>query len=217
VPDEIEQGTEVPLGMANPDWVPPADDAPAPRLPDGLFLDPDDGTPVWYIIPFRGPDYEWTAGALRALRGSNAPPPIVAPILPPDSNEPVEFRPGAGAGEPIEPPNMDLPARNVTPDGVPHFLRILPDGKEVCGGCTEGWPCGQGETALEMERVGVTPDGRPAQVEVGLDQLALAQGKDVNDLDRIVDQLRRAEIERTGVDPFAGVTRAEDEGRRYAG
>lgn len=214
---EIEPGTEVPLGMANPEWVPPADNDPAPRLPDGLFIDPDDGTPVWYIIPFRGPDYEWTAGDLRALRGVNAPPPISGPISIPEENEPVEFRPEPEQEEPETPPGLDAPARNVTPDGVPHFLRLLPDGKEVCGGCTRAWPCGQIETGLEVQRTGVTPDGRPAQIEVGLDQLAVAKGADVNDLERVVEQLRRAEIERTGVDPFAGITRAEDEGRRYAG
>lgn len=215
---EIEPGTEVPLGMANPDWTPPADDEPAPRLPDnGPFLDPDDGTPVWYLIPFRGPNYHWTAGDLRAIRGDQAPPPIAAPVRVPDSNEPVEFRPIPGQDDPAEFLDRDALARNVTPDGVPHFLRLLPDGKEVCGGCTDPWPCGKGETSLEIERTGVTPDGRPAQAEVGLDQLAVAKGVDVNDLERVVAEMRRAHIERTGVDPFAGISQAEDEGRRYAG
>ncbi len=217
MPEPIEPGTEVPLGMANPEWTPPADNEPAPRLPNGVFVDPDDGSPVWYIVPFRGPDYEWTAGDLRALRGDNAPPPIAGPIKLPDENEPVEFRPPTG--EPAEnenPPDLNAPARNVTPDGVPHFLRILPDGEEVCGGCTRPWPCGRVETGLAFQRTD-TPDGKPGQIEIGLDQLAVAQGADVNDLERVVEQLRRAEIERTGVDPFAGITRAEDENRRYAG
>ena len=96
------------------------------------------------------------------------------------------------------------------------FLRILPEGKEVCGGCTRPWPCGRADTGLPIERT-AAPDGRPGQIEVGLDQLAVAKGADVNDLERVVEQLRRAEIERTGVDPFAGITRAEDEGRRYVG
>lgn len=214
--EPIKPGTEVPLGMANAEWTPPPDSDPAPRLPDGLFIDPDDGTPVWYLIPFRGPDYEWTAGDLRALRPDTPPPPIAGPVAPSESSGPVEFRP-----ENERPTEEELalsaPARNVTPDGVPHFLRILPEGREVCGGCTRTWPCGQAETSLEVQNTGVTPDGRPAQIEVGLDQLAVANGQDVNDLDRIVDQLRRAEIERTGVDPFAGIAQAEDEGRRYAG
>lgn len=216
MPDEIEPGTEVPLGMANPEWTPPADDDPAPRLPNGVFVDPDDGTPVWYVIPFRGYDHEWTAGDLRRLRGDQAPPPIAVPITPPTDNDAVEFRPVEEQGEPAEFPGLDAPARNVTPDGVPHFLRLMPDGVEMCGGCTAPWPCGKGETSLEIQRTDA-PDGRPAQIEIGLDQLAVAKGADVNDLERVVEQLRRAEIKRTGVDPFAGITRAEDEGRRYAG
>jgi len=216
VPEQIEPGTEVPLGMANPEWTPPTDSEPAPRLSNGVFVDPDDGTPVWYVIPFRGPDYEWTAGDLRALRGDRAAPPIAGPIKVPTGNEPVEFRPTEEEPEPVQLPGLDAPARNVTPDGVPHFLRLMPDGAEMCGGCTAPWPCGRGETSLEVQRTDA-PDGRPAQIEVGLDQLAVAKGADVNDLERVVDQLRRAEIERTGVDPFAGIARAEDEGRRYAG
>lgn len=213
---DIEPGTEVPLGMANPEWTPPADNAPAPRLPNGIFVDPDDGTPVWYVIPFRGPDYEWTAGDLRALRGDRTPPPIAGPIKLPEDNAPVEFRPPVEYEE-QEPtlPDLDAPARNVTPDGVPHFLRLMPDGGEFCGGCGKPWPCGRVETGLTVERTDA-PDGRPAQIAVDLDQLAVAKGVDVNDLERVVEQMRRAEIERTGVDPFAGITRAEDENRRYA-
>lgn len=216
--EPIEPGTSVPLGMGNTSWTPPLDAEPAPRLPNGLFIDPDDGTPVWYIIPDRGPDYEWTAGDLRGLRPDTAPPPIAGPIRIPEDGGPVEFRPVPEKSAAVD-VELDLsaPARNVTPDGVPHFLRILPEGREVCGGCTRSWPCGQAETSLEVQNTGVTPDGRTAQIEVGLDQLAVARGADVNDLERVVDQLRRAEIERTGVDPFAGIARAEDEGRRYAG
>lgn len=220
---DIEPGTQVPLGMANPDWVAPRDEDPAPRLPTGQFIDPDDGTPTWYVIPFRGPDYEWTAGDLRALRGNQAPPPIAGPITIPEEGGPVELRPDQEPEELPQLPGLDDAPSNVTPDGVPHFLRILPpypghpNGEEVCGGCTKPWPCGRIETGLEVQRTGVTADGRPAQIEVGLDQLAVAQGGNVNDLERVVEQLRRAEIERTGVDPFAGITRAEDEGRRYAG
>lgn len=213
---KIEPGTEVPLGMANPEWTPPADTEPAPRLPNGVFIDPDDGTPVWYLVPFRGPDHEWTAGDLRALRGNQAPPPVAGPIKIPEDNGPVEFRPAPEEPVELDEPDLNTPARNVTPDGVPHFLRILPTGKEVCGGCTEPWPCGRLDVGLPVERT-ATADGRPAQIEVGLDQLAVAKGMDVNDLERVVEQMRRAEIERTGVDPFAGITRAEDEGRRYAG
>jgi hypothetical protein len=218
VADPIEPGAEVPLGMANAEWSPPPDNDPAPRLPNGLFIDPDDGTPVWYLIPYRGPDHEWTAGDLRALRPDMPPPPIVGPVASSQVNGPVEFRPESEGDRPAE-PELDLsaPARNVTPDGVPHFLRILPEGREVCGGCTRPWPCGQVDTGLEVQNTGVTPDGRPAQIEVGLDQLAVARGQDVNDLERVVEQLRREEIARTGVDPFAGIIRAEDEGRRYAG
>lgn len=216
MPEPIEPGTEVPLGMANPEWTPPADNEPAPRLPNGIFIDPDDGTPVWYLVPFRGPDHEWTAGDLRALRGDQVPPPIAGPIQIPQDNVPVEYRPPLQQEPEPEAPPLDAPARNVTPDGVPHFLRILPDGEEVCGGCTRPWPCGRVDTGLEFQRTDA-PDGRPAQIEVGLDQLALARGENVNDLERVVEQLRRAEIERTGVDPFAGITRAEDEGRRYTG
>lgn len=214
--DTIEPGTEVPLGMANANWTPPPDHAPAPMLPNGLFIDPDDGTPVWYLIPYRGPDYEWTAGDLRALRPDTAPPPIAGPVRPTEGGGPVEFRPEPE--RPAEPGELDLsaPARNVTPDGVPHFLRILPEGREVCGGCTRAWPCGQIETRLEVQGTSMTPDGRPAQVEVGLDQLAVAKGMNVNDLERIVTQMRKEQVERTGVDPFEGITRAIDEGRRYS-
>jgi hypothetical protein len=213
---KIKPGDEVPLGMANPDWTPPADNEPAPRLPGGAFVDPDDGTPVWYLIPFRGPDHEWTAGDLRALRGNSAPPPIAAPIQIPEGNDPVEFRPSPEEQAEQAGPALNSPARNVTPDGVPHFLRILPTGKEVCGGCTEPWPCGRVDTGLPIERT-QTADGRNPQIEIGLDQLAVAKGLDVNDLERVVEQMRRAEIERTGVDPFAGIAEAEDKGRRYAG
>lgn len=222
--EKIKPGTEVPLGMANPNWKAPKDKDPAPRLPNGVFMDPDDGTPVWYTIVDKGPDHEWTAGDLRAARGDQKPPPIVGPVkIPKGDKEPVEYLPPV---EPVVDPgaNTDLtrPARNVTPNGVPHFLRILPatpskpNGEEVCGGCGNTWPCGQVEP-LYVENTGRTPDGRPAQIEVPLDRLAVAKGMDLGKLEEFVERARREEIERTGVDPLAGITQAEDEGRRYAG
>jgi hypothetical protein len=213
-PQQVEPGQDVPLGMARLDWVAPADDDPAPRLDTGQFLDPDDGTPVWYTIPYRGPDFEYTAGYLRSLRGADNPPPVVGVTPPPETDPaPIELNPDAPGQQP-EPP------RNVTPDGVPHFLRLLPPdaqhptGAEVCGGCGRDWPCPDAPAGLPVE-VQPLADGRPAQRVTDMDGLAAMYGVDGDALAQVVERMRREQIERTGVDPLAGISQAEDEGRRY--
>lgn len=212
---DVQPGPDVPLGMARLDWTPPADDDPAPRLPNGVFLDPDDGTPVWYLIPYRGPDHEYTAGELRHLRGPGAPPPVVGVVEPPTGGtDPLELNPDA--------PVLDQPPRNVTPDGVPHFLRLMPpdalhpNGAEVCGGCGRDWPCSDAPAGLPVD-VQPLADGRAPQRVTDVDGLAAVYGVDGDALHQVVERMRRAEVERTGVDPFATIAQAEDEGRRYGG
>ena len=201
-----------------PGWEPPADDAPAPRLPDGRFLDPDTGYLVWYLIPYRGPGYAYTAGDVRGYRGDSEVPPAPvtpAPETPPGGDRPpVEVVPPStpGTGEYVD---ETQPSRNVTPDGVAHFAQLVND-RTTCGGCGRDWPCGQvPDAALDVQVLGSTEDGRPAQRLVTVEQMAAMLGVHPDDLLRQAEQSRAQTIERTGVDPLAEITRAEDEGRRY--
>jgi hypothetical protein len=207
----------LPAGMehrANAEWETVPDHEPAPRLADGRFVDPDDGTPVWYTIPFRGPDHEFTAGELRALRGDAPPPPVVGPLPPftaPD--EPVELPDDSAPEDPRR-------SRNVTPDGTPHFARLLPpspgypQGRTVCGGDGKDWPCDDAPQSLDVQ-VQNLADGRPPQRSVELETMAASLGVSVETLEATVYELDRRQRERTGESLRDSVHRAEDEGRRY--
>lgn len=117
--------------------------------------------------------------------------PIVRPVGMPEDQAfelpslPPEFESGPQGDElaesirkQIEVSRQQLaqPAGNLDIQGAPHFLRVLPDGEEVCGQDGQAWPClparGLEAQARRTQFGGlpvgrVAPDGSPELLTLG--------------------------------------------------
>jgi hypothetical protein len=139
--------------------------------------------------------------------GENAPPVPAVPETPPSGpdgaiewpHDPPTGSEYAGA-DPLVlayhtavTPAGDPVSGNVL-DDRPHFLRVLPDGTEVCGQDGQPWECDGYRMIRESlaESSGVPADTATTQAVVPLETVALAMGVTVEDLQAtMADHLAR--------------------------